>query len=78
MLLRKSQGHPRTSTAWDYRSAAMLLEGIPRKSQGHPRTFTTWDYRSVAVTREDIPWTSQDTSEYVRNTLTSDGSPKYL
>ena len=53
-----------------------------RTSHGHPRTSVTWDYRSVAVTIEgtsqEVPGTSQDMSEYVRNTLTSDGSPRYL
>ena len=31
---RKSQGHPRTSMTWDYRSVAMLLEGISQEVQG--------------------------------------------
>ena len=62
---------------WDYMSVAILLEG------------TSQDFHDLGlhVTRGDIlgttqdfkgrhdEGTSQDMSEYVRNTLTSDGSP---
>ena len=139
---RKSQGHPRTSMTWDYRSVVMSLEetsqdfhdlrlqkcsyvtrgdipgsprdipGVPRPGttgvqlcyqRGHPRSSMTWDYRNVAMLLEGmsqkVPGTSQDfhdlgttgvqlcyqrgylrirTSEYVRNTLTSDDRPRYL
>ena len=49
---------------------------------GNPKTSLTWDYRNVATLLEgisqEVPQTSQDTSEYVRNTMTSDGSCRYL
>ena len=41
----------------------MLLEGTSHLLEG---------------TTQEVPGTSQDMSEYVRNTLTSDGSPRYL
>ena len=47
---------------WDYRSVAMLLEGI---FQGHPRTSVTWDYMSIAVTRGDISGSPRDIPGYL-------------
>ena len=81
---KKSWGHPRTLVTWDYGSIPMLpVEEV----QGHPRTLVIWDYKNVATLPEgDIlgtfqdsrEGTSQDMSEYLRNTLTSDGSPRCL
>ena len=66
--------------SWKRKPVAMLLEGISQGVPGTSQDSLTWDYRSAAMLLEgqEVPGTSPDTSEYVRNTLTSDGSPRYL
>ena len=52
----QSQGHPRISTMWDYRSVAMLPEGVSQEVQGTFQDISNLGLQGMPMLPEGTFW----------------------